>query len=67
MIEFVAILAFIVACRSLRRAVREPRRIDLHLHIYIRGSPCGPGALEPVFLEEPANPSSNVVPFRHAV
>ena len=64
MIELVAILAFIVACRRLRRAVREPRRIGIHIHVH--GLPGGPGEREPVFFEEPENPSDNVVAFRRA-
>jgi hypothetical protein len=62
MIELVAILALIIAARGLRRAVREPRRLDVH--IYHHGLPGGPGEREPVFFEYPENPSANVVPFR---
>jgi hypothetical protein len=61
MIELVAILAFVVACRRLRRALREPRRLDIH--VYHHGLP---GEREPVFFEEPEDPSGNVVPFRRA-
>jgi hypothetical protein len=64
MIELVAILALVIACRQLRRAVREPRRIDVHIHVHIDGPPGGPGEREPIFFEEPENPSANVVAFR---
>jgi hypothetical protein len=62
MIELVAILAFIVAARRLRRAAREPRRVDIHIHLH--GLPGGPGERSPIFFEEPTNPNANVVPFR---
>jgi hypothetical protein len=62
MIELVAILAFIVVCRRLGRAVREPRRLDVHIHVHVDGLPGGPG--EPVFFEEPEDPNDNVVAFR---
>jgi hypothetical protein len=58
MIEAVAIIAFVVALRRLRRALGEPRRLDIH--IYHHGLPGGPGER---FFEEPENPSSNVVSF----
>jgi hypothetical protein len=65
MIELVLIIAFIVAARRLRRSLREPRRIDVHVHHH--GLPGGPGEREPVFFEEPSNPSgNNIVPFRRA-
>jgi hypothetical protein len=59
MLELVLIVGLIIACRRLRRAVREPRRVDVH--VYHHGLPGGPG--EPVFFEEPEDPSANVVPF----
>jgi hypothetical protein len=58
--ELVAILALIIACRRLRRAVREPRRLEVHVSHH--GLPGGPG--EPVFFEEPENPSANLIAFR---
>jgi hypothetical protein len=64
MIELVGILALIIACRRLRRALREPRRINIYVNIH--GLPGGPGEREPVFFEEPTNPNGNVVPFRRA-
>jgi hypothetical protein len=54
MIELAATLAILIACRRLRRAVREPRRLDVHVHHH--GLPGGPG--------EPVDPSANVVAFR---
>jgi hypothetical protein len=60
MIELVAILAFIVVCRRLGRAVREPRRLDVHIHVHVGGPPGGPG----VFFECPGDPNGNVVAFR---
>jgi hypothetical protein len=60
MIELVAVLALIIACRRLGRAAREPRRVEVH--VYHHGLPGGPG--EPVFFEEPEDPSANVVAFR---
>jgi hypothetical protein len=59
MIELVAILALIIACRRLRHAGRGPTRVEVH--VYVHGLPGGPG--EPVFFEEPEDPSANVVPF----
>jgi hypothetical protein len=47
--------------RRLRRAVREPRRLDIHIHIH--GSPGGPGERESVFFEYPDNPSGNIIAF----
>jgi hypothetical protein len=61
MIELVAIIAFIIACRRLRRSLREPRRIDVH--VYHHGLPGGPGERSPVFFEYPTDPTGNVVPF----
>jgi hypothetical protein len=66
-IEFVAVLAFAVACRRLRSALREPQRLDIHVHVHVGGPPGGPGEREPIFFEEPENPSNNVVPFRRVV
>jgi hypothetical protein len=60
MIELVGILALIIAARRLGRAAREPRHIDVHIHIH--GLPGGPG--ERVFFEEPEDPNANVVAFR---
>jgi hypothetical protein len=37
---------------------------SLHIHVYVDGSPGGPGEREPVFFEEPEDPSANVVAFR---
>jgi hypothetical protein len=62
MIELISIVGLVILLRRLRRAVREPRRIDVHVHIH--GLPGGPGEREPVFFEYPENPNSNVVPFR---
>jgi hypothetical protein len=62
-IELVAIVGLIIACRRLRRSVREPERLDVH--IYIHGLPGGPG--ERVFFEGPEDPNSNVVSFRRGV
>jgi hypothetical protein len=62
MFELVAVLAFIIACRRLRRSLREPRRLDVHVHV--AGLPGGPGEREPVFFEEPEDPRANVVAFR---
>jgi hypothetical protein len=61
MIELVAVLALIVAARRLRRSLRAPRRLDVH--IYHHGLPGGPGEREPVFFQYPENPNGNVVPF----
>jgi hypothetical protein len=63
MIELVAILAFIIACQRLRRAAREPRRVDVHVYHHFGDG--GPG--EPVFFEEPEDPNGNIVPFRRAI
>jgi hypothetical protein len=65
MIEFVLIIALIVAARRLRRTLREPRRIDIH--VYHHGLPGGPGERSPIFFEEPTNPNDNVVPFRRVI
>jgi hypothetical protein len=63
MIELVAILALIIACRRLRHAGRGPTRVEVH--VYVHGLPGGPG--EPVFFEEPEDPNGNIVPFRRAI
>jgi hypothetical protein len=60
MIELAIVVALIILLRRLRRAVREPRRLDVH--VYHHGLPGGPG--EPVFFEEPEEPNDNVVAFR---
>jgi hypothetical protein len=49
-------LCLIIACRRQRRAVREPRRIDIHVHVHVDGLPGGPGERDPVFFEEPEDP-----------
>jgi hypothetical protein len=64
LIELLAILAFIIAARRLGRAAREPRRLDIRIHIHVDGSPGGPGEREPVCFEYAENPNANVVPFR---
>jgi hypothetical protein len=56
MIELVAILALIIACRRLGRAVREPRRVEVH--VYHHGLPGGSG--ERLFFEYPTNPNSTI-------
>jgi hypothetical protein len=60
MIELISIVGVVILLRRLRRAVCEPRRLDVH--VYHHGLPGGPG--EPVFFEEPEDPSGNVVAFR---
>jgi hypothetical protein len=64
MIELVLIIGFIIAANRFGRSVREPRRVDIHIHVH--GLPGGPGEREPVFFEEPRAPE-NVVPFRRVI
>jgi hypothetical protein len=65
MIELISIVALIILLRRLGRAVRAPRRVEVH--VYHHGLPGGPGERSPVFFEEPEDPSGNIVPFRRAI
>jgi hypothetical protein len=38
MIEIVLIVGLVILSRRLRRAVREPRRLDIHIHVRVDSS-----------------------------